>query len=286
VTSPGPAAGEIPDAVAVVAQAGGENFPVAARVLPARLRRHLLAIYGFARLADDIGDEAPGDRLASLDWLERELEAAAAGAATHPILRALTPTLRELNLPLDPFRRLIEANRQDQRVQRYASWEELAAYCELSANPVGHLVLAVFDAATAERVTFSDRVCTALQLVEHCQDVGEDARRGRVYLPAEDLERFGCREADLLGATASPALRQVLRFELARAAGLLGAGRELTSGLRGWARLTIAGYVAGGQATVDAIAAADHDVLASTPRPSRTRTLARAVPLLVSGRLR
>jgi squalene synthase HpnC len=286
VTSPGPAAGEIPDAVAVVAQAGGENFPVAARVLPARLRRHLLAIYGFARLADDIGDEAPGDRLASLDWLERELEAAAAGAATHPILRALTPTLRELNLPLDPFRRLIEANRQDQRVQRYASWEELAAYCELSANPVGHLVLAVFDAATPERVMFSDRVCTGLQLVEHCQDVGEDAGRGRVYLPADDLERFGCQEAELLGASASPALRQVLRFELARATELLGAGRELTSGLHGWARLTIAGYVAGGQAAVDAIGAAGHEVLASTPRPGRARTLARAVPLLVSRRPR
>jgi len=279
-------AGEIPEAVAVIAKADAENFPVAARVLPARLRRHLLAIYGFARLADDIGDESPGDRLASLDWLEAELDAAAAGAATHPILQNLTPTLRGLGLPLDPFRRLIEANRQDQRVRRYASWDQLAAYCELSANPVGHLVLAVFDAATPERVTFSDRVCTALQLIEHCQDVGEDARRGRVYLPAEDLERFGCQETELLGATAGPALRQVLRFELVRATGLLGAGRELTSGLRGWARLTIAGYVAGGQATVDAIAAADHDVLASTPRPRRARTLARAVPLLVSGRLR
>ena len=280
MASPGPAAGEIPDAVAVLARAGGENFPVAARILPARPRRHLMAIYGFARLADDIGDEAPGDRLASLDWLEAELAAAAAGTATHPLLQALTPTLRELDLPLEPFRRLIEANRQDQRLPRYGSWDELAAYCELSANPVGHLVLAVFDAATPARLALSDRVCTGLQLVEHCQDVGEDARRGRVYLPAEDRERFGCPEADLLAATTTPALRAVVAFELARAAELLAAGRELTSGLGGWARLTIAGYVSGGQATVDAISRAQHDLLAHPCRPSRARTLARALPLL------
>jgi len=286
VASPGPAAGEIPDAVAVLTKAGAENFPVATRILPAHLRRHLMAIYGFARLADDIGDEAPGDRLASLDWLEGELDAAAAGAATHPILQALTPTLRELDLPLEPFRRLIEANRQDQRVRRYASWDELAAYCELSANPVGHLVLAVFGAATPERLALSDRVCTGLQLVEHCQDVGEDARRGRVYLPAADRERFGCQESDVLGVSAGPALRLLLRFELARAAELLAAGRELTSGLRGWARLTVAGYVAGGQATIDAIGGADFDVLAATCRPRATRTLARVVPLLVAGRRR
>jgi len=286
VASPGAAAGEIPEAVAVLAKAGGENFPVAARILPARLRRHLLAIYGFARLADDIGDEAPGDRLASLDWLETELDAAAAGAATHPILQALTPTLRSLDLPLDPFRRLIDANRQDQRVRRYASWEELAGYCRLSADPVGHLVLTVFGVATPDRVALSDRVCTGLQLVEHCQDVGEDARRGRVYLPAEDLERFGCGDADLRAGTASPALRHVLEFELARATGLLGAGRELTSGLRGWARLTIAGYVAGGQAAVDAIAHAHHDVLGSRCMPRSGRTLARALPLIAAGRPR
>jgi squalene synthase HpnC len=280
VASPGPAAGEIPDAVAVLARADGENFPVAARILPAHLRAHLMAIYGFARLADDIGDEAPGDRLASLDWLEAELAAAAAGTATHPGLQALSPTLRKLDLPLDPFRRLIEANRQDQRFPRYATWDELAAYCELSANPVGHLVLAVFDAVTPARLALSDRVCTGLQLVEHCQDVGEDARRGRVYLPAEDRERFGCPEADLLAATTTPALRAVVAFELARATELLAAGRELTSGLGGWARLTIAGYVAGGQASVDAIARAHQDVLARPCRPGRARTLARALPLL------
>jgi len=163
-----------------MARAENENFPVASRLLARRTRSHLLAVYGFARLVDELGDSLAGDRLAALDWLERELDRAYRGEAEHPLLKRLQPTLRACSLPRGPFVRLIEANRVDQRVSRYETWEQLRRYCELSANPVGELVLGVFGQATPARVALSDSICTALQLAEHCQDVVEDRDRGRV----------------------------------------------------------------------------------------------------------
>src|SRR5436309_11537531 len=176
----------------VRSRARQENFPVASRFLPRAIRADLLAIYGFARMVDDAGDEAPGDRAALLDRIESELDGAFAGTATDPVLRSLRATIRAHDLPREPFLRLIEANRRDQVVSRYQTFSDLQAYCELSANPVGHLVLLVLEASTPRRVAWSDSVCTGLQLVEHWQDVAEDARRGRVYVPQEDLRRFGC----------------------------------------------------------------------------------------------
>ena len=132
-----------PSPGAVMARAAGENFPVASRLLPRDTRRHLLAIYGFARLVDDIGDEAAGDRVALLDWLEGEVDRIYAGTPTHPLMQRLVPTVRRFQIPRQPFDRLIAANRQDQEVRTYASFDDLVAYCELSANPVGHLVLYV-----------------------------------------------------------------------------------------------------------------------------------------------
>ncbi len=167
-----------PTAAAVMARASAENFPVASRLLPRRERAHLLAIYGFARLVDELGDAAPGDRLAALDWLSGELDRAFAGEAEHPLMAALAPTLRECSLPREPFERLIEANRMDQRVSRYETWEQLRAYCALSADPVGELVLAVLGAGTPARIALSDAICTGLQLTEHCQDVAEDLGGG------------------------------------------------------------------------------------------------------------
>src|SRR5579859_831495 len=142
----------------IMARAATENFAVAPRLLPATLRRHLLAIYGFARLVDQLGDDEPSDRLAALDWLEAEVDRAFAGTAEHPIMAALTPTILSCGLERDPFERLIEANRVDQRVHSYETWEQLLGYCDLSANPVGELVLAVFGAATPERVEQSDAI--------------------------------------------------------------------------------------------------------------------------------
>ena len=253
--------------------ASDENFPVASRLLPRRQREHLIALYGFARLADDIGDESAGDRLAELDWLEHELDLAFVGMATHPVLVRLQPTIRDCRLHRQPFVDLINANRQDQSVAEYATWGDLLSYCALSANPVGRLVLAVFDAETAERVRWSDDVCTALQLVEHLQDVGEDAHRGRIYLPAEDRARDGCPDADLLAPTASPALRAVLAELSVRARQLLEGGVPLARSLRGRPRWAVAGFCAGGLATLDAIADAGHDVLSRRIRPDRSRAV-------------
>jgi phytoene synthase len=262
-----------PAADAVMARARTENFPVASRALPRRVRAHLLAIYGFARLVDELGDSAAGDRLAALDWLARELELAFEGRAQHPLLVRLSPTLRECSLPREPFLRLIEANRVDQRVSRYATWEELRAYCALSADPVGELVLRVLGSATPERIALSDSICTALQLIEHCQDVAEDLARGRVYLPREDLERFGCTIDELGAAHAGEPLSEVLAFEVARARGLLAQGAPLIWQLNGRARLALAGFVAGGRAALDAIERVRCDVLPGPPRAGRWRRL-------------
>jgi squalene synthase HpnC len=262
-----------PAADVVMARARTENFPVASRVLPRRVRSHLLALYGFARLVDELGDSATGDRLQSLDWCEHELDRAFEGRAEHPLLVRLTPTLRDCALPREPFVRLIEANRVDQRVSRYATWEELRGYCALSADPVGELVLGVLGSATPERVVLSDSICTALQLTEHCQDVAEDLARGRVYLPAEDLARFGCTVEDLAAPHAGEPLREVLAFEVARARGLLRDGAPLIGELHGRARLALAGFVAGGRAALDAIERAGYDVLPGPPRAGRWRRL-------------
>jgi squalene synthase HpnC len=262
-----------PAADAVMARARTENFPVASRVLPRRVRSHLLALYGFARLVDELGDSAAGDRLQALDWLEHELDRAFEGRAEHPLLVRLQPTLRQCALPREPFVRLIEANRVDQRVSRYATWQELRGYCALSADPVGELVLGVLGSATPERVALSDSICTALQLTEHCQDVAEDLARGRVYLPGEDLARFGCTIEELSAAHASGALRDVLAFEVARARGLLRDGAPLIGELRGRARLALAGFVAGGRAALDAIEGAGYDVLPGPPRAGHRRRL-------------
>jgi squalene synthase HpnC len=253
----------------ITARAGGENFPVALRVLSRDQRRHLLAIYRFARLTDQIGDAAPGNRLDLLDELQRQIDRALDGGPAHPILQILAPSIRELDLPIEAFHRLIEANRLDQVKHRYATYQELIGYCELSANPVGELVLHVFDAATPERVRESDAVCTGLQLVEHWQDVAEDFAAGRIYLPGEDLEKFGCLESDLAATTANDALRKLLHFESERAHGLLDQGVSLVGSLRGRARLAVCGFVAGGRAALDAVARTSYDTLGGAPKPLR-----------------
>jgi squalene synthase HpnC len=240
---------------------------VASILLPRRVRSHLLAIYGFARLADDIGDEVEGDRLAQLDWLESELERAAAGSATHPILVQLMPTLAQLHLPLEPFRALIEANRVDQRVNRYEIMDDLVDYCQLSAVPVGRLVLLVFGASTPERVALSDQVCIGLQLTEHLQDIAEDAGRGRIYLPARDRDAFGVTDDELVAPHASPSLQRLVAVHVNRARQRLAWGRQLARDLPWSPRIAVAGFVGGGEAALDAIQHAGYDVLGTRCRP-------------------
>jgi squalene synthase HpnC len=252
-----------------MSQAGAENFPVASRLLPAQARSHLLSIYGFARLADDIGDEVAGDRLALLDALERDLQRTFKGMPGNPLLVALKPTIAQCGLPIEPFKRLIEANRRDQLVHRYQSFNELLGYCALSANPVGELVLRVFGAASPERIRLSDQICTGLQLVEHWQDVAEDHSRGRVYLPADDLERFGVRAEQLGAGKATAPFRHLMAFEVTRARELLRDGAPLIRTLKGRQAFAVAAFVAGGRAALAAIEQAGFDVLGVRPRPGK-----------------
>ena len=181
------------------AQASAENFPVAIRILPARYRRHLMALYGFARLTDDIGDEVtPEARLRLLDELEADVARIFDGSGPRlAVLRELAVTVTECGVPAQPLLDLIQANRQDQIVTRYETFEDLVGYCRLSANPVGLVVLYIFAAASPARERLSDSICTALQLVEHWQDVAEDLRQDRIYLPRQDMEQFGVTEQDL-----------------------------------------------------------------------------------------
>ncbi|MGP4023436.1 squalene synthase HpnC [Actinomadura sp. 3N407] len=258
--------------------AARENFPVAARLLPARHRAGLRAVYGFARLVDDIGDEAPREQRAKLLGLvDDDLDRVFAGRTPNlPQLRRLARTVHAGRLPAEPFRDLVRANRQDQVVHRYETFAEVTEYCALSAAPVGRIVLHLFRAHRPALVAASDDVCTALQLIEHCQDAGEDYRNGRIYLPGEDLRRFGCAEDDLARPVTPTRLRGVLALEAGRAADLLDRGAApLMAGLTGWARFAVAGYVAGGRAALSALARGRYDVLAHPPRPRRAGVLAR-----------
>jgi squalene synthase HpnC len=237
----------------VLAQAPAENFTVASFVLGRPRQRHLMAIYGFARLVDDVGDEVAGDRTALLDEIESELDRIYGGAApVHPVMLTLAGTIRACGLPAAPFRRLIEANRLDQVKARYDTYDELLDYCRLSANPVGELVLGVFGAATRDRVALSDRICTALQIVEHLQDIAEDFARGRVYMPREDLVRFGCDDRDLTGEPTA-ARRALVSFEAGRARSLMSSGAPLARMLSLRPRLAVAGFVAGGRAALNVL---------------------------------
>ncbi|MEU6658015.1 squalene synthase HpnC [Streptomyces sp. NPDC046821] len=276
---------------ATLDKAADENFPVAPFFLPRDWRDDLMAVYGFARLVDDIGDGdlAPGgadarllgvsperadaDRLALLDAVEADLHRVFDSTPHHPLLRALQPTVHRSGLTPEPFLGLIQANRQDQLVTRYETYDDLLAYCELSANPVGRLVLGVTGTSTPERVRLSDAVCTGLQIVEHLQDVREDLRRGRIYLPAEDMKRFHVQESDLAAATTGASVRALVAYEAERALGLLNEGTPLVGSVHGRLKLLLAGFVAGGKAAVAEIAAMMYDVLPGPPKPTKLRLL-------------
>jgi squalene synthase HpnC len=256
-------------ASSVAARARTENFPVASLLFPRALRPHLRAIYGFARLVDMLGDEVPGDRLAALDELEAQLEACYDGAPTWDVMRQLQPTIRACSLPREPFLRLIEANRMDQRISSYETWLDVKGYWVHSADPVGRLVLGVLGRSDdAEAVALSDDVCTGLQLVNFLQDVPRDLALGRVYLPAEDRQRFGVEELD----RPSPELRQLLEFEAERARALLASGEELGARLGGGrVGRAVALFARGGLAALEALERAEWDIFNGRPRPSRAR---------------
>jgi squalene synthase HpnC len=265
-------------------RARSENFRVASRLLPARQRADLLAVYGFARLVDQIGDEYEGDRLAALQRVRDQTTRALADQdadGVHPLIAAAARTVTALGTDPTPLWDLIAANEHDQRVRAYASFDELLGYCRLSANPVGRLVLAVFGAPGADRTGWSDAICTGLQLAEHWQDVAEDAAAGRVYLPADDLGRFEVDPAELTGPPpAGWRLRALMAFEVARARRILDGGAPLVASLGGPARWAVAGFWAGGQAALDAIADAGFDPLCGPRRPSKRKVAVRSIAVL------
>ena len=256
-------------------QAGGENFPVALRVLPRELRRGLVTLYDYARYVDDLGDEFDGDRVAAL---HRAAEIVRSGCTGPDIPAALAGAalLREhYGVAADDLLNLVQANIIDQQVDRYPTFADLLDYCRLSANPVGRAVLAIAGANGDERIELSDRICTGLQIIEHLQDVGEDYRAGRVYLPQTDLHRFSVTEPMLSADSAPPPLKDLIRYETDRAVAYLNAGAPLVSVLHGWPRLAVSAFLAGGRAAAQTVRRAGYDVLGRDCSPPK-RAVARA----------
>jgi len=248
-----------------------ENFTVVSWLLPRALRPHIYAVYAYCRGVDDLGDEAPGDRLSSLDGWEAELLRCYEGAAREPAFIALQATIRRFDIPREPFLRLIEANRMDQRISRYRTYEDLLAYCENSANPVGHLVLYLFGYRDEERRRLSDATCTALQLANFWQDVRRDLEKGRVYIPLAEMERFGYGEADLLALRFDGRFRDLMAFQVRRTREMFRRGLALIPRVRGRLRLDLRLFSLGGLAVLDAIEAAGYDTLGRRPQLSRPR---------------
>ena len=250
-----------------------ENFTVISRFTPKQHRPALEAVYAFCRHTDDLGDEAEGDRLALLDEWDAELDLAYNGEPAHPIMVALQDTIRRAQIPEEPFRKLIEANRMDQGAGRFETYADVLHYCDHSANPVGRMVLHVLGEASEENVRLSDATCTALQLANFWQDVARDYAMGRIYIPLEDMRAFGCTEEQIANGVADRAFRDLMRSEVDRAQALFEEGLPLATRLGGRARLAIALFSKGGMRVLDAIRKQDYDVLSERPVVTRSRKL-------------
>jgi squalene synthase HpnC len=260
-----------------------ENFTVASWLLPRRLRRHFFHVYAYCRWADDLADEtgrpdpAAADHShaapALLDWWEGELRACYRGEARHLVFVALGETIRQFDIPAEPFLDLLVAFRQDQRIRRYADFEQLLDYCRYSANPVGRLILYLGRCHTAERVALSDSICTGLQLANFCQDVARDLDRGRIYLPEADCLRFGCDEAMLARRQFTEPLGRLLAAEVTRAEEFLRRGLPLVELVLPELRLDVALFAHGGLAILRAIRRQNYDVWSSRPVLSKLEKL-------------
>ncbi|HEY1190822.1 MAG TPA: squalene synthase HpnC [Gemmata sp.] len=274
----GPRSGDTPVSLAAaraycahVARAHYENFTVVSLLLPRRLVRHFHAVYAYCRWSDDLADETAGGQTALdlIAWWRGELLACYAGAPRHPVMIALRETIRRFNIPPGPFLALLLAFEQDQHVKRYDTFDQLTGYCECSANPVGHLVLMLFECFDAERARLADEVCTGLQLANFWQDVARDLDIGRVYLPAEDRARFGYTDADLAARLCTPQFLELMRFEVARARGFFERGSALLPLLPRAARVDVELFIRGGEAILNAIEGQGYDVWTRRPEVSK-----------------
>ena len=252
-----------------------ENFTVASRLLPWRLRQHFCNVYAYCRWADDLADEAGDPRrgLALLDWWESHLHACYRGKTVHPVFIALAATIRKFDIPVDPFVDLLVAFRQDQHVRRYQDFGQLLNYCRYSANPVGRLVLYLGRCYTPDRERLSDLICTGLQLANFWQDVARDWEQGRLYLPLADCRRFGYDEAMLAQREANEPFRRLLAAEVDQAEGYLRRGLPLATLMPAGLQLDVALFARGGLAILDAIRRQDYDVWTRRPTVSRKEKL-------------
>ena len=253
-----------------------ENFSVATWFLPSHLKQHFFHIYAYCRISDDLGDEV-GDPAASLQLLdewERELNACYEGTPRHPVFVALAGTVRKFEIPRHEFSDLLTAFRQDQATTRYETFSDLLGYCRNSANPVGHLVLYLCGYRDPDRQQLSDYTCTALQLANFWQDVSVDFGKGRIYLPLEDLRRFGVSEAEIRDSKNTPAFRQMMRFEVGRAREWFAQGLPLVHKVDGKLAIDIDLFSHGGMEILNAIERQDYAVLGRRPSISKTRKLA------------
>ena len=259
-----------------------ENFLVVSWLLPRRLHQPMFNVYAYCRSVDDLGDESAGDRLALLDGFERQLEACFAGQPEGELFTALEGTVRRFELPIEPFRRLIQANRQDQTVQRYDTYAGVLDYCEHSANPVGRLVLMLFGYRDEKRFALSDATCTALQLANFWQDVARDYAIGRVYLPLEDLRQFGCSESELASGTFDADWRALMEFEVERTRDLFRQGEQLVPLVERRLQLDLRLFTLGGVEVLNRIRAQGYNVLTRRPTVGSWRQLGLLARALVT----
>ena len=253
-----------------------ENFSVATWFLPKRLRQHFYNVYAYCRISDDLGDET-GDREASLQLLdewESELNACYEGNPRHPVFVALAGTVREFDIPKQTFADLLTAFRQDQKVTRYETFDDLLGYCRYSANPVGHLVLYLCGYRDSDRQQLSDYTCTALQLANFWQDVSADFEKGRIYLPLEDLRKYNVSEAELAAKNNTAAFCEMMRFEVQRAREWFDLGLPLASKVSRDLAIDIELFSRGGQEILNAIERQGYAVLGARPVISKGRKLA------------
>ena len=268
-----------------------ENFNVGGWITPKDKLPHVHAVYAWCRMVDDLGDEDNPEqgplhsasdghidlavaehRMARLDWWESEIDLVFTGEPTHPVNVAIQHTVGKFGIPKEPFRRLIHANRLDQGTGRFNTLDDVLDYCTYSANPVGHLYLYLYGYSDSERQRLADNTCTALQLTNFWQDVSRDYHeRGRIYLPQQDMERFGATESDISSGRASNEFKALLAYECDYALQLFRDGAPLIDSVERAARLPIALFTRGGVAVLDAIRKRNHDVLSERPFLSRRK---------------
>ena len=254
---------------AELARSHYENFSIASCLLPKHLKPHFYAIYAFARGVDDLGDEAVGDRLALLDLWAQELDSCYTGKPSHPHFVALAKTIRLFDIPPLPFKRLIEANRRDQKSVRFGTFAALLEYCTYSANPVGHLLLYLAGINDDQLQVIADKTCTALQLTNFLQDIRRDYDVGRIYIPLEDFDRFGVSEHQIRHGKLDANFRSLMAFEISRTRKMFVDGYRLINHLDGSIRNDFALFVRGGLSILLTIENRNYDVLSSRPTLSK-----------------